>query len=36
MDEVIKKVASSLRRFSPADLQRLLGLVPDDFSGQGR
>lgn len=33
MDEVNKKFAQSLRRYSPADLQRLLGLGPDNLAG---
>jgi DNA-binding NarL/FixJ family response regulator len=36
MEEVNKKFAQSLRRYSPADLQRLLGLGPDDFVNGGR
>ncbi len=35
MDEVNRKFAQSLRRYSPADLQRLLGLGPDDFASGG-
>lgn len=36
MDDVNRKFAQSLRRYSPADLQRLLGLGPDDFASGGR
>jgi DNA-binding NarL/FixJ family response regulator len=35
MEEVNEKFARSLRRYSPADLQRVLGLGPEDFTGSG-
>jgi two-component system nitrate/nitrite response regulator NarL len=35
MEEVNRKFAQSLRRYSPADLQRLLGLGPANFASGG-